>query len=164
MEYLSLFQVYDCSCKILVIKGGAYFLRHCQPFSNKIFLSVKGGMYFFSTKNTVLLSFGRRKILQINSSECWTVLIHTSGKIPSHSLSAVQQLKIAKVKVWFLNSMLFPLVLWLFLVLIWTFKLRFSKKVTIIWQIPHLICRLHKYLKNVKAIGIFHQILRKLEL
>ena len=29
--------------------------------------------------------FGRRKILQINSSECWTVLIHTSDKRPSHS-------------------------------------------------------------------------------
>jgi hypothetical protein len=31
------YQVNDCSRKILVIKGGAYFLRHGQPYSNKIF-------------------------------------------------------------------------------------------------------------------------------
>ena len=42
--------------KILVIKGGVYVLRHYQSFSNKIFLVLKGGMYFFfSTKNTVFL-------------------------------------------------------------------------------------------------------------
>ena len=34
--------------------------------------------------------FGLRKILQINSSECWTVLIHTSDKRPSHSLNTIQ--------------------------------------------------------------------------
>ena len=34
--------------------------------------------------------YGRRKILQINSSECWTVLIHTSDKRPSHSLNTIQ--------------------------------------------------------------------------
>jgi hypothetical protein len=44
------YQVNDCSSKILVIKGRAYFLRHCQPFSNKILLLVKGGMYFFQYK------------------------------------------------------------------------------------------------------------------
>ena len=44
------YQVNDCSSKILVIKGGAYFLRHCQPFSNKISLLVKGGTYFFQYK------------------------------------------------------------------------------------------------------------------
>lgn len=32
------YQVNDCSGNILVIKGGTYFLRHCQPFSNKIFI------------------------------------------------------------------------------------------------------------------------------
>jgi hypothetical protein len=42
-------------------------------------------------RNWIAIPFGRRKILQINSSECWTVLIHTSDKRPSHSLSADQQ-------------------------------------------------------------------------
>ena len=32
------------------------------------------------------LPFWCRKILQINSSECWTVLIHTLDKRPLHSL------------------------------------------------------------------------------
>ena len=45
--HMHCYQVNDCSTKILVIKGGAYFLRHCQPFSYKIFLLVKGGTYCF---------------------------------------------------------------------------------------------------------------------
>ena len=40
------YQVNDCSSMILVIKGGANFLRHCQPYSNRIFLSIKGGTIF----------------------------------------------------------------------------------------------------------------------
>ena len=30
------YQVNDCSSKVLVIKGGAYFLSHCQPFLSYI--------------------------------------------------------------------------------------------------------------------------------
>ena len=44
------YQVNDCSSKILVIEGGVYFLRHCHPFSNKNFLLVDGGKYFFLYK------------------------------------------------------------------------------------------------------------------
>ena len=44
------YQVNDCSSKILVIEGGVYFLRHCHPFSNKKFLLVDGGKYFFLYK------------------------------------------------------------------------------------------------------------------
>ena len=43
--------------------------------------------------------YGRRKILQINSSEWWTVLIHTSDKSLSHSLS-LSLLKINHLKFW----------------------------------------------------------------
>ena len=39
------------------------------------------------------LPLGHRKILQFNSSKCWTVLIHTSDKIPSHSLITPTLLK-----------------------------------------------------------------------
>ena len=48
------YQVNYCSSKLLVTKGGAYFLRHCQPFNLKISLLVckRRNIFSFSTKNT----------------------------------------------------------------------------------------------------------------
>ena len=50
------YQVNDCSSKILLIKGGTYFLRHCHPSIDKIsFINKRRNVLVFSMKNTVLL-------------------------------------------------------------------------------------------------------------
>ena len=58
------YQVNDCSSKILVIKGGAYFLRHYQPFSNKIVAISKRRTVFFSVQK-ILSSFYLKKIFLV---------------------------------------------------------------------------------------------------
>ena len=50
------YQVNDCSSKILLIKGGMYYLRHCHPSIDKIsFINKRRNVLVFSMKNTVLL-------------------------------------------------------------------------------------------------------------
>ena len=78
------YQVNDWSSTILVSKGGAYFLRHCQPFSNKISLWVKGGTYFFQYKKYCppftsknILSTKRRNVFFFSTKNTFLLLLIT---------------------------------------------------------------------------------------
>ena len=83
-------QLVPGSLQILVSSFFVFGNLSCVFFFMMISVCKEKQTRLLKNVNKHFRNFGRWKILQINSSECWTVLIHTSNKRPLHSLMLFQ--------------------------------------------------------------------------